>query len=366
MDDPEPSSTLPLNYRGNNQSFDCEAGEKFSGQVFVLENVFINDRGTVFDHKYLYKHATICKSAPLSWGTYRANETTVHVFKEMASVAYYNGPNFYHTMLEVMPSLLLLKTVLARRPGIPVAYRALQEYFFYIFELIDLPPGELNFHMIHDNELFFVERLFLPVMAKCGRPSRALIQKLRKEYFFRPEFPAQNAEKKKNVFEPVVESLSKTENVDSKSESGEAEKSGQLEKLSILPDWRIVIGVREKTRRIAGWEKLKPRLFSLLPKDRISLFDGTLSLLEAKKLFSKTRLYIAPHGAAMTNLVFMPKDGEVLEIRPIQFNNPVYHYVAFICGLKYRLIHGNGTKDSDIDVRHEDILDVIQEIMKNF
>ncbi|CAI5534688.1 unnamed protein product [Closterium sp. Naga37s-1] len=42
------------------------------------------------------------------------------------------------------------------------------------------------------------------------------------------------------------------------------------------------------------------------PKERIVLFTGSLTVLEAHNLFRRTRLFIAGHGAALTNLVFMP------------------------------------------------------------
>ncbi|CAI5523462.1 unnamed protein product [Closterium sp. Naga37s-1] len=52
------------------------------------------------------------------------------------------------------------------------------------------------------------------------------------------------------------------------------------------------------------------------PKERIVLFTGSLTVLEAHNLFRRKRLFIAGHGAALTNLVFMLERASVLEIRP--------------------------------------------------
>ena len=94
--------------------------------MFVLENVFLNDRGMVLDRKHIYTFDHFCKSAPLDFFRYKANQTYVYAYKEAASIAYWNGGNFYHSLLETMPALLLLKPFLELRPGLPVAIRSSQ------------------------------------------------------------------------------------------------------------------------------------------------------------------------------------------------------------------------------------------------
>ncbi|CAI5512917.1 unnamed protein product, partial [Closterium sp. Naga37s-1] len=158
--------------------------------VFLLENVFLNDRGAVFDATYYYRHGLFCRSCPLDTGMYTGGTTTVYVFDRLVSLAYWNGPNFYHTMLEVMPSLLFLRPFLldanstttssssssssssasaADQPGtfspIPVVVRQLQELYTHLFALVDVPESSLNIHIIPDDTLYFVRRLYLPAQA---------------------------------------------------------------------------------------------------------------------------------------------------------------------------------------------------------
>ncbi len=94
------------------------------------------------------------------------------------------------------------------------------------------------------------------------------------------------------------------------------------------------------------------------------LDNGDLPITEAKELFGRCRLYIAPHGAALANIVFMPKFGEILEMRPSSYYNPVYHYLAHICELKYYLILGNGTKNSEIQINQGEVVALVSDIVK--
>lgn len=94
----------------------------------------------------------------------------------------------------------------------------------------------------------------------------------------------------------------------------------------------------------------------------VQIFDGNMTIQASRDLFNSVRLFISPHGALMTNMIFMPKGGHVLEVRPRGFNNGCYHYLAHIIGLKYYLVKGDGTKNSDIHVDMEELLSVVKEI----
>ncbi|CAI5519349.1 unnamed protein product, partial [Closterium sp. Naga37s-1] len=119
--DPSPVLTSPPpNHMKENASYDVAMAEPFAAQVFLLENVFINDRGMVFDAMYHYRYGLLCRSCPLDFGLYTGNETKVHVYSELLSLANWNGGNFYHSLLEVMPSLLYLRPFLEAKPGIPI------------------------------------------------------------------------------------------------------------------------------------------------------------------------------------------------------------------------------------------------------
>ncbi|MFN8027392.1 MAG: hypothetical protein U0W40_13865 [Acidimicrobiia bacterium] len=49
---------------------------------------------------------------------------------------------------------------------------------------------------------------------------------------------------------------------------------------------------------------------------------------------------VAPHGAAMANIVFMPRDSLVVELRYRNWPSDMYSHVAATTGLRYRSLFG--------------------------
>ena len=82
----------------------------------------------------------------------------------------------------------------------------------------------------------------------------------------------------------------------------------------------------------------------------------------AKELFNKARFYVGVHGAALTNMIFMPFNGYVLEMRPRDYENPCYHHLAEVCDLKYYLTLGDGNKDSHTRVNVTEVKEVIRSV----
>ena len=87
-----------------------------------------------------------------------------------------------------------------------------------------------------------------------------------------------------------------------------------------------------------------------------------LRMSPAKELFNKARLYVGVHGAALTNMVFMPFNSFVLEMRPRDYENPCYHHLAEVCDLTYHLTLGDGNKDSHTRVNVTEVMEVIYSI----
>eukprot|EP00897_Mesotaenium_endlicherianum_P003101 jgi/Mesen1/2819/ME000172S01974 len=390
------------------------------------------------------------RSCPLDFGIYRANETRVHVFKDLASIAYWNGVNYYHTMVESMPSLLVMRALLANNPGLPIAYRSMQapplpsppvpgastspipgtsnpphpqgphpkvpqELFFDLFALVGLPPETLNTALINDNELFFAQRLILPAQAQCGRPGTALVRYMRRNFLL-PGAGAgagstPGARRGESETESDSEGVADTPGGgggEGKGGGGRSERAvreelpagdelelaragaegvgavrapdaatrtaRQLAAPEVTPagtggaaaggeDWRVVINRRQGSRQLVGEEQLVQEVARLLPPGRLEIFDGTLELQDAKRLFGRTRLYIAPHGAALTNMVFMRANASVLEIRPREFDNGCYHYLAAICEVRYYLLRGEGSKETSLVIDIGVVVDLVKSIV---
>jgi capsular polysaccharide biosynthesis protein len=79
----------------------------------------------------------------------------------------------------------------------------------------------------------------------------------------------------------------------------------------------------------------------------------TLSFPEQVHLFRKARVVVAPHGAGLTNTVFMPPDSTVIELFPPSFpRKNIYHCywtLAAACNHRYHAISGILKDQASID-----------------
>ncbi|CAI5522865.1 unnamed protein product [Closterium sp. Naga37s-1] len=356
----------PLNHVKENASYDVAIAEPFAAQVFLLENVFINDRGMVFDAMYHYRHGLLCRSCPLDFSLYTGNETKVHVYSELLSLANWNGGNFYHSLLEVMPSLLYLRPFLEKRPDIPIPVKIDQDKHARLFSLININASSLNFQTVRKDHLFFARRLLLPSIAQCGRPAAALVRHLRNHFLLPPSAPRIKSRHELAQFSGYAATANPVPTDVTVGSEAAASTAAAAPGGGVLatPDWCVVVGQRDTTRRIVGRTHILEELQAFFPKERIVVFHGDLPLPEAKQLFNRARLFITPHGALMANMVFMPPGGFVLEARPEDFDNNLYDYLAYVSDLHYYLVKGVGGKDTDISVDMEEMVGVVDEISK--
>jgi hypothetical protein len=83
----------------------------------------------------------------------------------------------------------------------------------------------------------------------------------------------------------------------------------------------------------------------------------TLSVVEQARLLGSARCVVAPHGAALTNLVFAPPGALLVELFHPQHKNHCYANLAAACGHRYASIdgcaipHGDGQRlENTVDV----------------
>lgn len=75
----------------------------------------------------------------------------------------------------------------------------------------------------------------------------------------------------------------------------------------------------------------------------VSIQPETLTVAEQAKLLSSARCVVAPHGAALTNLVFAPPGALLLELFHPQHKNRCYVNLAAACGHRYAGLDGRAT-----------------------
>ena len=126
-------------------------------------------------------------------------------------------------------------------------------------------------------------------------------------------------------------------------------KGGEHDEAARFMPWGCLradahVSVRERTLGF-GFHPLGAMLFLAL----------TSFCLAAMKLFRKTRLLIGPHGAAFTNMVFMPLNASVFEMRPRGWPKGCYRQLAAVCSLQYFSVWGEGNKTTTLTL---DLVDV--------
>lgn len=108
------------------------------------------------------------------------------------------------------------------------------------------------------------------------------------------------------------------------------------------------------------WPMLEKRGF-----ERILM--ESLSFREQVDLMQQCRVLLAPHGAGLTNMIFMPEDGHVIEMADPGFPNPNFYALSCALGLGYWLIDADASEadhplDRDLLVdpaQIEKVLDII-------
>lgn len=79
--------------------------------------------------------------------------------------------------------------------------------------------------------------------------------------------------------------------------------------------------------------------------DSVSM--GSLSFEDQIKLMQDVRVVVAPHGAALTNIVWCKPGTIVIEILNEKFNNKCFGVLARSCKLNYHSVYQNGTAATD-------------------
>jgi capsular polysaccharide biosynthesis protein len=98
---------------------------------------------------------------------------------------------------------------------------------------------------------------------------------------------------------------------------------------------------REKTRSILNESELNP----ILRKNSIEIIrPESLSFIEQVALFSRAELIIAPHGAALANLIFAPPKSSVIEIFSPNYVNICYWVICNLGDIRYSYLLGDGKR----------------------
>ena len=89
-----------------------------------------------------------------------------------------------------------------------------------------------------------------------------------------------------------------------------------------------------RCRRILNHNQMEKLVRSFNRTVSVVQFEGK-SFGEQVDIMRSTQVLITVHGAALTNIVFMPPGGTLIEIIHPELNAPFYKYMSFYSSLRY-------------------------------
>ncbi|CAI7859276.1 unnamed protein product [Closterium sp. NIES-53] len=305
---------------------DFNPREPSAMQVFRLHDVMVTHKGFVFNATHRYVHQGCKRFNPFSY----PQGQKVHRIKLAFDWGYTQGNNFYHFLVEAIPSFFVAAAALPNFRDIPIIAERFQWDLYDSIGRIFIGVNRTDMRALPatDGDLFHVDTLYVPMLQECGAPNKALWMELRRHHLLHPQgLP---------LFHPDF--------------SYHYRPALSYQQLTHLPpDWVVVLAQRPSGKRsFTNAEEVKEAVLAAFPAERVVVFDGSLQLMQARALFRRTRLFVGGHGAALSNLIFMPVRSHLLEIRPDKCPNRCYNSLAYACSMKYYLLFSEGTCDTTV------------------
>ncbi|CAI5531545.1 unnamed protein product [Closterium sp. Naga37s-1] len=292
-------------------------------QVMRLEDVFVTDSGVNLNRSHVFVRNGCWRFPEMA--KYEANHM-VHEVPAVFNWAHQPGNNFYHFLIELVPLFLVSAPLMAstlQHVPVLVKHKQVRWYEQLGAPLIGIPTDQIRLLPTFGNDLFHADVVYQPIYQDCDHPSRPLWRLLRRRHLLHPTgLPLFNPDWTYRSHRPL--SLS--------------------EARSFPSDWVVVLAKRPEgqKRSMVNFREVEEEVVRRFGRERVVVFNGSLPILQARALLSRARLYIAAHGAALTNMIFMPEQSSVLEIRPEGCHATVFESLASACSLRYHLVLTKG------------------------
>lgn len=321
-------ANCPGQEKGCAQEPDFVPHERWASQIFVLHDVYVNVAGQIFNETHFFDTNACTSEQSFKHVPGKAKVTE---YGDLVSLVDWFGWNARSNMLDILPMLVSLDAVMPQLKGVPVAYghrlghRRTQLEQMQAIGVEDILGVELdtwNPQILRSSDLFFAKNLFLPLHQPCGKPSRALWQHIRSNYFLaKGGLPMYSRDWLPRTATPGGQPLTNAD------------------------DWVVLLGMKKEKAPLVDTLNLEKHLLEMFPKGRVQVyFEGALPMPRRKELLNRARLLIAVHENVLADMVYMPPGGSILEIRPKDDPDATFHRLAEVCGLEYHLMFCNGHK----------------------
>lgn len=325
-------------------SHDFLAHTAVSLQVFRMRDVFVLNGGYVANATHhMLRHG--CSMFPKF--AYLPGKAVHHV-DSVFNWGYAHGSNFYHFIAEGLPSMFVAAALMPRLKSMAILGKRFQwDTYPRLGEpIIGLKRESIRFLPTVSGDVFFAKTVYQPLLQTCASPSKSLWSSLRRHHLLHPRgLPLFNPEWSYRHLPPLSDA--------------------QME--AFPTDWVVVVGRREGTKRaIANFNDLLALVCKTFEASRVVVYAGNQTLLEARDLMRRTRLFIAGHGALLTNMVFMPSQASVLEIRPNRCPSTCLNKLAYACSIKYHLVFSQGSCKSLVHANMDTVAAALNGIAVRF
>ncbi|CAI7844117.1 unnamed protein product [Closterium sp. NIES-53] len=305
----------------------------WSGRVFALHDVYVNNKGQVFNATHVFNPNGCYAEDKFNYEP----GTRVSIHNSLVNLLVVGGtPGArlpFHEVLELVPLFLPLSRVLEKhgKPALVMRGKKLPRVVGITMNRM-LSFGDAS-------RLLFVRTLIQPTFQHCQHPSPSLWTKLRSSHFLQPHrLPLLNPDWSERLPSTSRKTLSPP---------------------AALPPWEAS-GVKEvivleppATVQVKGFADIVAGLRGKFGAEHVRLV-GRFQRDDAKELFPRAALLVSVTSPFLVNLAFLPPRAALLELRPppAEVDAVIADSVARLataCQIHHRVIRGSFVEGAAAD-----------------
>ena len=249
--------------------------------------------------------------------------------KEAISLIFAYSHTYYHLMFEMLPAMILMRPFILKNPTIPILVRY-KSNLNLVQSLAGLGHIQLNFQELNHEAMVNVNKLYVASYASCKIYPPKLIR---------------------GLHEHIYSNINRVFNLK-------------------LPQKRpqILLGQRKNTRKLLSFQELSRTVSQKYPT-RTSIFDSVLTLKKTSELFSRTDIFVSPHGSGFANMLFMKNTSTIIEIQPDRYEEECFGDIAKLLGMKRYKVVGKGGLETSLsldEIQFQELILLIDKSVKEF
>jgi capsular polysaccharide biosynthesis protein len=279
---------------------------------------------------------------------------------------------YYHTVVEHLPRLLLLRDFILALPDQSIPIVVSQSYKKKTFLKFFADIWGLGHRLVFVKADFVVyaDAMYVPEPTTCLalHPIMAQAHRNAIRNVLRQRQPVSTNQ---SQFRPeLINTVNATETSTSMLRSVTDNNEDDLDTAT---DWIVVVR-RNRTRFLRNHDEMMAALTSALPHEKWYVFDegNTDGKFPAPGIpqwavFARAKLVIAPHGAGLANLLACPKNIDVVEMLGEGKDSELcFLHLALALGLRYHPVHMiNPYKGWNYEADIEQVVHVVKSIVQS-